>query len=347
MLPRNDVKTAGKASSNRDFSTHVDSGVTNRHNIACSFARGAIAIGTVPAVPIPPLHAAREADPLHRSPVGTVLPMTLKLQITAPTNIPLEVDSILPEDLRERSLREIERLEIQFGNKRRPLAEFFSISGDPSDERHAWEGDLRGVHWLGTRMNRGEVHISGSIGRHLGSQMRGGRITVEGDASDWVGGEMSGGTIRVQGHAGHLVGAGYRGSPRGMTGGTILIHGHAGNEIGHAMRRGLVAVGGTAGDLVGFNMLAGTILVFGTSGIRHGAGMRRGTIGLFGSPAFQPLSSFRHACRCQLDVLRLLARTLEGLRFPPATALHDMTVDLFHGDLIEGGRGELLIASIA
>lgn len=60
-----------------------------------------------------------------------------------------------------------------------------------------------------------------------------------------------------------------------MTGGTIEIYGSAGNEIGHTMRRGLIAIGTKVGDLVGFNMLAGSIgcRVVGVAGsdekIRH------------------------------------------------------------------------------
>jgi formylmethanofuran dehydrogenase subunit C len=273
--------------------------------------------------------------------------MTLKLEITTQTNIPLELEGILPEHLCGKSLGEIEKLHIQFGNKQRALAEFFAVSGDPDDQCLELEGDLLGVHWLGTHMTCGRIHVNGPIGRHLGSQMRGGEISVDGDASDWVGGEMSGGLIRIRGRAGHLVGAAYRGSPRGMTGGTILIHGHAGNEIGHSMRRGLIAIGGDAGDLIGFNMLAGTILVFGDSGIRHGAGMRRGTIGLLGDDTVEPLMSFRRACRCQLDIFQLMARELERLQFPQAASLGQLQLDLYNGDLIEGGRGELLVRSAA
>ena len=36
-----------------------------------------------------------------------------------------------------------------------------------------------------------------------------------------------------------------------MTGGTILIGGAAGNEVGHNMRRGLIAIGGACGDFAG------------------------------------------------------------------------------------------------
>lgn len=269
--------------------------------------------------------------------------MTLRLQLIERSSVPLEVDEILPEKLFEKSIGEIEKMPVQYGNRKAELAEFFRVSGEATDQCLEWEGDLTGVHWIGAKMQSGSVHVCGSAGRHVGSQMRGGQIRVDGDVGDWVGAEMAGGKIQVLGRAGHQVAAAYRGSPRGMTGGTVLVHGDAGNEIGHSMRRGLVAIGGDASDLIGFNMLAGSILVFGNCGIRHGAGMRRGTIGLFGSERYEPLSTFRHACRCQPVVMRLFARTLEREQFPWPDDLLDAEIDLFNGDFLNDARGELLI----
>ncbi len=269
--------------------------------------------------------------------------MTLHLETDYSDAVPLEVEGIIPENLLGKSLDEIRAQVIFQGNRQAPLGDFFRISGDPADECLAWEGNLSRVHWIGAGMTRGTMHIAGPTGRHVGSRMQGGSIEVQGDASDWVGGEMLGGIIHVRGNAGHLVGSAYRGSARGMTGGTILIDGQAGNEIGHAMRRGLIAIGGDVGDLVGMNMLAGSIFVFGNGGIRHGAGMRRGTVGLLGSESYAPLPTFRRACRGTLPILRLVDRTLQKLGFPSPLPLSEMTIDLYNGDLLEGGRGELLL----
>lgn len=268
--------------------------------------------------------------------------MSLRLVGKAGATVPVEVEGVTPEVVRDKRLAEIERLEIFHGNNKVPLAEFFEISGDPSDERMEWQGDLSGVHWLGAGMSCGAVHVAGNAGRHVGSQMSGGEIRVEGNAGDWVGGEMQGGLIQVRGRAGHLIGAAYRGSARGMTGGTILVHGEVGNEIGHSMRRGLLAVG-AAGDLAGFNMRAGTILVFGAAGIRHGAGMRRGTIAFLGSEAPPILPSFRRACRYRPEIMALLLRHLGKAGFPLPEGIADAGFELYNGDLIEGGRGELLV----
>lgn len=268
--------------------------------------------------------------------------MTLRLLLKSRSGVPVEVEGVTPDAMQEKSLGDIERTPIFHGNRQVPLAEFFDVSGDPADGRMEWEGDLSGVHWIGAGMSRGWVHVADSVGRHLGSEMSGGEIFVEGDAGDWVGGEMHGGLIHVRGQAGHLIGAAYRGSARGMTGGTILVHGAVGNEIGHTMRRGLLAVG-AAGDLAGFNMLAGSILVFGPAGIRHGAGMRRGTIALFGHEPPPLLPSFRFACRYRPEIMTVLLRHVRGLGFPLSEEAATAEFDLFNGDLIEGGRGELLV----
>jgi formylmethanofuran dehydrogenase subunit C len=274
------------------------------------------------------------------------MPLTLTLKRTS--NVPLEVEGITPDGALGKSLAEIEKLPIFQGNAQLPLAEFFSVAGDPADETIHWEGPLAGVHWIGAKMASGRMTIHGDCGRHLGSEMSGGEIHVLGSASDWVGGEMHGGLIHVRGNAGHLVGAAYRGSARGMTRGTILIGGNAGNEIGHTLRRGLIAIGGDCGDLAGFNMLAGTILLCGSVGIRHGAGMRRGTICIAatngrGFPIPPLLPSFRRACRYRPEVLSLVDRQLRKLEFQVAEEFVTSFYDLYNGDLIEGGRGEILL----
>jgi formylmethanofuran dehydrogenase subunit C len=218
-------------------------------------------------------------------------PMPLRLVYQADTGVPVEVEGLIPQAVRDKSTAEIERIEIFHGNEKRPLADFFSVSGDPGDECIEFEGDLSGVHWIGAHMAAGTIRVAGNAGRHVGSEMTGGEIHVAGDAGDWVGGEMHGGLIHVRGRAGHLIGSAYRGSKRGMTGGTILIHGPTGNEIGHTMRRGLLAVGG-CGDFPAINMIAGTVLVFGPCGIRPAPGLRRGRRGVFGDhpPQLWPTS---------------------------------------------------------
>lgn len=268
--------------------------------------------------------------------------MTITVHYTSKTHIPVEVEHITPCKCQGLTLAEIQKLPIFVGNEEVEFGSLFEVRGEPGDEHWTWEGDLSGVHWLGTGMSSGSMVIQGDVGRHLGSQMTGGQITVHGNVSDWLGAELEGGRIQIHGNAGHLVGSAYRGSPVGMTGGWILVHGSAGNEIGHSMRRGLIAVGGDSGDLVGFNMLAGTILVFGSSGIRHGAGMVRGTIGLFGKTA-ELLPTFRQGCHFLPPMMKPIFSKLTSYGFEVPDGLESTDFWLYHGDLLEGGRGEILI----
>lgn len=267
--------------------------------------------------------------------------MPLTIAMSASASVPLELEGITPCRVRELDVAAIERLEVFEGNHNACLADFFKVSGDPSDGEMRLVGDLTGVHWIGTKMTDGQITIDGDVGRHVGSEMKGGRIEVLGNTSDWLGAEMRGGLIHVRGRAGHLVGSAYRGSTSGMRGGTILVDGDAGNEIGHSMRRGLIAVGGKIGDLAGFNMLAGTILVGDEAGIRHGAGMKRGTL-IFLGPRPELLPTFTAGGRHQPVVMTMLGRELEKVGYAKSDLLrHEF--DLFHGDHIEGGRGEILV----
>lgn len=273
--------------------------------------------------------------------------MTLRLKYHGETTVPVEIEGLTPDWACDKSLAEIEKFEIFHGNRRLPLAEMFHVEGDAGDKRFELEGNLAGVHWIGAHMASGVIHIHGPAGRHIGSEMKGGEIIVHGDASGWVGAEMKKGFIHVKGNAGHLVGAAYRGSTKGMTGGTILVDGNAGNEIGLTMRRGLIAIGGSAGDIIGFNMIAGTVLVFGECGIRPGAGMRRGTLALLGPNPPALLPSFRYSSTYRPQIVRVLLRSVrdQGLRFDES--LLESEFDLYQGDLVALGKGEVLFRHAA
>jgi len=270
--------------------------------------------------------------------------MPLVLRLKTKTSIPLEVDTVRLETLREQSRGDVARTPIQFGNTQVPLAEFFNVSGSAADNEIVWEGDCANVKLIGTRWQEGRVRVEGNAGMHLGAEMQGGEIVVNGNAADWVGAEMHGGRIHVRGNAGNLVGAVYRGGRRGMTGGEILIDGAAGNEIGHTMRRGLITIGGDAGDAVGFNLIAGSILLFGKVGVRPGAGMRRGTIGLLGdAPPPSLLPTFRLACVYRPVFLRFYLARLQEMGLSVADACLTADYHRYCGDLLELGRGEILI----
>lgn len=269
--------------------------------------------------------------------------MPLQFELRQTSTVPLEVAGITPDAVRELSLSAIEHLPILQGKLKLPLAEFFRVQGSAADEQHIWNGELSGVHWLGAKMKSGRIEVHGNIGRHLGSEMTGGEIHVFGNAGDWVGAELDGGLINVRGSAGDQVGAAYRGSVEGMTQGTIVIGGDAGDEVGHSMRRGVLYIAGNIGDHAGVNMRAGTILIGGRSGIRHGAGMKRGTIAFLGNEPPPLLPTFRRACLYRPDVFRILFRHLRQSQATIAEETLAAPYDLYYGDLLEGGRGEILI----
>jgi formylmethanofuran dehydrogenase subunit C len=267
----------------------------------------------------------------------------LKLRLKTSTQIPIELDGILPQTIFGKPLVEIERLQVFHGNQQVALAELFAVTGNADEAHIEFEGDLSGVHRLGAEMDGGEIRVAGNAGRHVGSEMKRGSIYVEGDASDWLGAQMQGGSIHVQGSAGNLAGGAYRGSVRGMTGGKILIDGNAGNEVGHSMRRGTIAVGKNCGEFVGVNMIAGTILVFGECGMRPAAGMRRGTVGLLGLKSPDLLPTFRGGCLYQPLFMQLLFRSLKKADFAVPQEAWQASYRIFHGDGIAGGRGEVLL----
>jgi formylmethanofuran dehydrogenase subunit C len=269
--------------------------------------------------------------------------MTLQLDYRGQTNIPVEVDGLVPNLLRGLSIAQVERLQVFHGNEQLAVAELFRVTGNASDAQLVFAGNLAGVHRIGAGMTDGVLRIEGNCGRHAGAEMSGGRIDIAGNAADWLGTELHGGLIRVRGNAGNQAGGAYAGSQRGMTGGMILIDGCAGDEVGHSMRRGLLAVGGSCGDFVGINMLAGTILLFGDCGRRAGAGMRRGTIGLLGSGPVELLPTFRRGGRMEPLFLQLLFAELRRQDFAIPTNLPGSAYELVHGDLATAGRGEILL----
>lgn len=271
--------------------------------------------------------------------------MPLTLTLSQESLIPLEVDTIRLENIRNQSVDEVKATLIQRGNEKVPLADHFNVSGSAKEDNSLiWEGDCSRVKLIGTHLASGTIRIEGNAGMHLGAEMTGGSIEVSGNAADWVGAEMHGGRIHVHGNAGQLVGAVYRGGRRGMTGGEILIDGNAGNEIGHTMRRGLIVIGGKSGDAVGFNMIAGTIFLLGEAGIRPGAGMRRGTIAYLGDAAPpEMLSTFQYASSLQPLFLKIYLLHLRASSFIIPEACLRASYHRYRGDFLELGKGEILI----
>lgn len=273
--------------------------------------------------------------------------MPLVIRPLQQTGLSLEVDAVRLETVRPLNLDQVRALRIQSGNRQPQLGELFEVSGSAAEDNElVWDGDFSRVKRIGAGLVEGRVRVTGNAGMHLGAEMRGGEIIVEGNAGDFAGAEMRGGRIVVRGNAGHQVGGAYRGSRRGMLGGEIFIMGDAGDELGHGMRRGLIAVAGQTGDAPGFGMLAGSLLLFGGAGSRPGAGMKRGTIALFADPAPQLLPTFRYACTYSPGFVRLYLRHLIQSGFPVPAGFPESQFRRYSGDLLELGKGEILIREV-
>lgn len=260
-------------------------------------------------------------------------------------SLPIEARGLLPEHFANATASELSNHRIFVGNRRHALGDLFTIEGAPCSEHWIFGADCPSLHHLGEGMSRGKIEVQGSVGRHVGSSMTGGRIEIAQDAGDWAGAEMQGGSLIIRGSAGHETGSSYRGSPRGMRGGSLLVWGNVGRETGRKMRRGLIAIGGSAGDLLGSSMLAGTIVVVGSIGKRTGAAMKRGTV-ITLTPGQSPdVPTFRPACEFQPPMIPLLMAELRQQSFPVPHSNSPHSFQIWNGDLLEGGRGELLIAT--
>jgi formylmethanofuran dehydrogenase subunit C len=259
------------------------------------------------------------------------------------STLPLDGEILNPEALAGKTVAEIERILLRHGNRLEALAEHFQVArhaGDPLELRLL--GPTDHLQNLGWAMNRGTIHVEGNLGRHCGARMSGGRIEIHGSAGDWLGAEMGGGRIHVHGSAGDMAGCAYRGARMGMRGGEIHITGNAGSEVAGTMRRGLVLVEGACGDFAGTNMIAGTVVVLGALGDHAGTGMKRGTLVTFQEPHQAP--GFLLTCRYTPLALPVLLRKLKT--FPLLSISQDRLdtraeVNLYRGDLMTGGRGEI------
>ena len=131
--------------------------------------------------------------------------MPLKIRMHTESKIPIEVDSLKLEAMRELSCQEIANLKVYRGNQQVPCGEFFAVSGSAhEDNTVVWEGNLRKVKYIGSHLSSGSIHIEGDVGMHLGAEMSGGEIVLHGNADDWLGAQMSGGQIHVHGDVGDL-----------------------------------------------------------------------------------------------------------------------------------------------
>ncbi|OPY50265.1 MAG: Tungsten-containing formylmethanofuran dehydrogenase 2 subunit C [Methanosaeta sp. PtaU1.Bin055] len=241
--------------------------------------------------------------------------------------VPVEAEGISPDVLAPLTLEEIGRIEVWEGNRRSVLSDLFALSGDDvpgeaADARILLSGDFSRVKRIGEKMTSGMIEAGGDVGMHAGNGMAGGEIEIAGRAGDWLGREMRGGKINVSGDAGDYVGAGYRGESCGMRGGEIRIEGSAGDYLGEHLCGGKITVLGDAGDFPGIANRGGVIVIGGNAHL-PGAEMASGAITVFGR-----------------------ARVLPSYQRQETVEIDGQSLKKFLGDLVDGGKGELYVASM-
>lgn len=194
----------------------------------------------------------------------------------------LEAEAITPDAFAGKGLKEIEELEVFYGNKKALLGEYYDVRGGgaetPSDTRIVVAGDSSRVKRIGQGMSAGEIVVKGDAGMYVGAEMRGGRLIVEGSVGPFAGQRMEGGELVIKGSAGNYLGASYRGDWRGMRGGVITVERDAGSETGEFMIGGKIHIKGDCGPFAGVHMRKGLIVIDGVVGDRVGAQMLGGTI---------------------------------------------------------------------
>jgi formylmethanofuran dehydrogenase subunit C len=252
--------------------------------------------------------------------------VTLETKPRKKPNIPIEAESIIPHNF----LRGTD-LSVYEGNKQRSLDEIFFITVEgpavsPDQVEVILKGDTGRIKRVGEYMNAGKIVVEGDIGMHCGNFMSAGQITVRGNADAWLGREMRGGEIVCHGNAGHYCGAGYRGEKRGMRGGRLEVLGNAGDFLAEYLCGGEVIIHGDTGDLPGVEMRGGKLVIEGSC-TRPCGNMSGGTCLVFGQ-VHDLLPTFEKRERTQVD--------FRGM---------NVTMDTYHGDVANRGKGSLLVRS--
>lgn len=270
----------------------------------------------------------------------------MKLRLIHDITVGLDLRGVLPARLLAMTAAEVAQVTVWEGNRQVELGQLFEIVLE--DERSAGMlriiGDLSKADNIGADMEEGTLFVQGKVGHHAGQRMKGGSLYIHGHVGNNLAEGMQGGFIKVLGNVGNRVGAPLPGEKRGISGGSVFILGSAGHELGHRMRRGTIVATNDCGDYTGYEMLAGTIVVGGKAGSGAGLSMRRGTLVLNGNQDTDLLAGFAHACRFRPTMMPLLAKECARLEVPEVAHLFKQPLyDLYHGDLAQMGRGEILI----
>ena len=189
----------------------------------------------------------------------------LKFKLLKEPEFSVEASLLKPESFVGKSIKEIENLELQVGNKKIKINSLFKISGKTSSDlekqKVVIEGNLCKFNGMGSEMKGGELVIKGNCGFRVGEFMENGRIMVEGNVESWIGTEMKGGEIIIRGNVCDYVGCASRGKKTGMKGGRIEITGNARSRVGLGILGGEIIIKGNTESFVGNYTNGGKITI--------------------------------------------------------------------------------------
>ena len=253
----------------------------------------------------------------------------------------LDLSPLVPHALAGKTIRQIERIELQTGHRPINLADVFRVrAGDIEQIRI--QGGCDRLDYVGQEMNSGELIVEGNVGIQAGRLLSGGRLTVLGNTGPWAASGMKAGVFEIRGTAGDRLGGPLAGEIAGMRGGIVVVRGSVGKRAGDRMRRGTIIIEGQAGDYAGSRMIAGTLIVRGSAGPLAGFLLKRGTIVLGGSSELSP--TFMDCGEYQLVAMRWLAAMIEPYSKVAAVLLR-RPFTRFAGDMAVLGKGEILVGN--
>jgi formylmethanofuran dehydrogenase subunit C len=253
----------------------------------------------------------------------------------------LDLSPLTAQGLAGKSLKEIERIELQTTRIRVTAGEVFRVSGgDPANIHFA--GGSKRFDRVGCAMSAGRIVVDGDVGVEAGRLMTGGRLSVRGDAGPFAASGMGGGMLEISGDAGERLGGPLSGEMTGMRGGLAHVRGNAGERAGDRLRRGTILIEGFAGAYAGSRMIAGTLVIGRQAGDLPGYLMGRGTI-VLGEEAAMLSPSFVDCGEHDLVAARLLGAFI-GQTSTKLAALLRRPLRRYAGDMAALGKGEILLA---
>ena len=121
----------------------------------------------------------------------------LNIKLKKKLKFRLDLSQLIPGKIGKKTKTEIKALKISYGNEKRNISDFFSISGTLKNGI-IFKGDLSKCDYIGNQMKNGEIIINGNTGNYLGNEMSGGRIIANGSTSDYAGCSLQGGEIIIK-----------------------------------------------------------------------------------------------------------------------------------------------------